>query len=911
MGFLDEKNLTGLRELTKVTFAGFCSLGFGKPKPSFKNPMKPKCFLPLPALAAIVLASSLHAQNGTWNVDADGNWNDAANWLGNITADGSGSTALFIFDLTANRTVTLGADRTIGNITFTDSTTSSNDLAISGVNILTLAGTTPTVSVTQAARTLTIGSEIAGTSGLTKSGLGALTLNGSAVNTFTGGLNISLGTLRLDYSNLATPTNLINSGNALTLGGGGNLSLTGKDSATNTAQTFTGTTLGIGKNTLSLAKGASATSATLNLGELTITPGAVTTVITGTAGSTTWATGVTPVADIISITGFNGTALPAGANKVNVNAGLFYRQTTAAGTARWVSVDSAGILQALPASIAAQATSGTVNVARQISTANITLVGNAESYGLVNNSDNAARQLSLGGFTYTINGIIGVNTNLLTIAPGTGGRLIIGSERNLVINSDNTGGTTISAPIDNNGSTAGVGGTASGVTITSTIPSGTPGTVTLSGANTYTGHTYINAVTVTLGNNSALGSTASGTTLIGSPLGNTTGTTLDLGASARTISENIHINGNALGRARIFSGAAVNHVLNGNIDVTSDTGFAQIWSNSNTGSIAVNGDITGTLTNGAAFLVRGTSTNAANQILGSINLTGGNLFKADAGTWLIGAAGETYSWVNTQVAQGTLRMGAANVLPSTSQLIMGQDATSNTPTLDLNGFSQTVAGIADLTNTSAKTITSTAGTPTLTVGDAGNYTYGSNGGVITGSVALTKTGAGSLTLANAGNTYTGATTVSAGTLFVTGALSASAVTVEANGAIGGSGNLGNGLNILAGGNLDLTGAAIAANSTGILSLTTGSTLTLGGLTFEDLIGWDWANAAPGTYELIDGDFTVVFGSTAFLSPETAFVFANGNKGYFTSGSLNAVIIPEPSAALLGGLGALLLLRRRR
>ena len=880
--------------------------------------MKPKRFLPLPALAAIVLTSSLHAQNGTWNVDADGNWNDAANWLGNITADGSGSSALFTFDLTANRTVTLGADRTIGNFTFTDSTTSSNDLTISGANILTLAGATPTVSVTQAARTLTIGSEIAGTAGLTKSGLGSLTLNGSAVNTFTGGLNIGLGTLRLDYSNLATPTNLINSGNALTLGGGGNLSLTGKDSATNTVQTFNGTTLGIGKNTLSLAKGASATSATLNLGNLTVTPGSTTTLFTGTAGSTTWATATTPTSEIVTITGYNGNALP-GSGKVNVNAGLYYRQATTAGSLRWVSVDSAGQLQALPAAIGAL--SGTTNdltLAHQLSGAAGTTTfttTTAGSYGVVLNQT-GARVLALAADgTYTINGIIGLVTSGATINAGTGtSNIIIGSERNLVINMDNSGTLAINAPIANNGSTGGTGGTASGLTITGGTVA-TPGTVTLSGANTYTGHTYINAVNVTLGNNSALGTTDSGTTVIGSALGNTAGTTLNLGTAARTIAENINLSGNALGRVRIFNGAAVDHVLNGTIDVTSDTGFAQIWSNSNTGSITVNGDISGTLTNGAAFLVRGTSTNSANQVLGSINLTDGNLFKADAGTWLIGAAGETYSWVNTQVAQGTLRMGAANVLPSTSQLIMGQDATSNTPTLDLNGFSQTVAGMVDLTNdTAVKTITSTAGTPTLTVGDAGNYTYGSNGGVITGSVALTKTGGGSLTLANAGNTYTGATTVSAGTLYVTGALTASAVTVEADGAIGSNGvtgTLGNGLTILAGGNLDLTLASLAPNSTGILSLATGTTLTLGNLTFADLIGWNAAAADPGTYELIDGNFIVVFGSTAFTSPETAFDFGNGKSGYFTSGSLNAVIIPEPSAALLGGLGALLLLRRRR
>ena len=46
---------------------------------------------------------------------------------------------------------------------------------------------------------------------------------------------------------------------------------------------------------------------------------------------------------------------------------------------------------------------------------------------------------------------------------------------------------------------------------------------------------------------------------------------------------------------------------------------------------------------------------------------------------------------------------------------------------------------------------------------------------------------------------------------------------------------------------------------------------------------------------------------------TAYNFGNGKKGYFTAGSLNAVIVavPEPRAALLGGLGLLALLRRRR
>jgi autotransporter-associated beta strand protein len=185
-------------------------------------------------------------------------------------------------------------------------------------------------------------------------------------------------------------------------------------------------------------------------------------------------------------------------------------------------------------------------------------------------------------------------------------------------------------------------------------------------------------------------------------------------------------------------------------------------------------------------------------------------------------------------------------------------------------------------------------------------------GAISGSGGLTKVGANKLTLSGT-NTYAGATTIEAGTLYVTGALSNSAVTVGANGTIGSNGSAGglaNGLTINAGGNLDLTGATINTNSTGVLSLTGGS-LTLGALTFQDLVGWDWLNAAEGTYELIDGSFSINWGSTVYLSAATAYDFGNGKKGYFTSGSLQAVIIPEPSAALLGGLGLLVLLRRRR
>ena len=61
---------------------------------------------------------------------------------------------------------------------------------------------------------------IAGSVGLTKTGVGLLNLSSSAVHTFTGGLHVNGGTLNLNFANLADPTNMIDSGNALSFGGG-------------------------------------------------------------------------------------------------------------------------------------------------------------------------------------------------------------------------------------------------------------------------------------------------------------------------------------------------------------------------------------------------------------------------------------------------------------------------------------------------------------------------------------------------------------------------------------------------------------------------------------------------------------------------------------------------------------------
>ncbi|MCW1924456.1 autotransporter-associated beta strand repeat-containing protein [Luteolibacter arcticus] len=129
----------------------------------------------------------------TWNVDADGNWSEAVKWLNNVIPDGSGVPVDFsAFPQSADATVILDGNRTVGGITFGNTQPISWTLNASDGGVLTLAGGTPTVMV--ANNTATISAPLAGTQGMVKSGSGELTLSGT--NTYGGGTVLSTGILR-------------------------------------------------------------------------------------------------------------------------------------------------------------------------------------------------------------------------------------------------------------------------------------------------------------------------------------------------------------------------------------------------------------------------------------------------------------------------------------------------------------------------------------------------------------------------------------------------------------------------------------------------------------------------------------------------------------------------------------------
>lgn len=169
---------------------------------------------------------------------------------------------------------------------------------------------------------------------------------------------------------------------------------------------------------------------------------------------------------------------------------------------------------------------------------------------------------------------------------------------------------------------------------------------------------------------------------------------------------------------------------------------------------------------------------------------------------------------------------------------------------------------------------------------------------------LTVSGSGQQTLTG-DNTYSGTTLVSAGTLLIDGAQSGTGlVTVESGGTLGGNGSIAGSLSLLA-------GADFVFSLTDTLTVN-GDDVSFGGFGIGNLIGLD-DSVALGTYTLIDGTATFDFANVTDIGSGNAVSIGGGKSAYLQEGSLQVVVVPEPTALalLVGGLAFTLLGRRRR
>jgi autotransporter-associated beta strand protein len=243
------------------------------------------------------------------------------------------------------------------------------------------------------------------------------------------------------------------------------------------------------------------------------------------------------------------------------------------------------------------------------------------------------------------------------------------------------------------------------------------GTLILGGNNSYTGATTVSGGTLAITNASALGSSSAGTTV-------NTGGTLDL-RNVTGVAEPITVVGGTL---------------------ATSTGTSSV-----TAPISISGATT--------IDVDGTELTLSGIVSGS-----GSLEKEGAGTLVLSAA-NTYSGATT-VDAGTLAITDVAALGTTT----GATTVNTGGTLDLRNVTDvaepiTLAGGTLAVSTGSSSVTS----PLAISGSSGIDVDGTQltlTNVISGSGSLDKTGTGTLLL-EAANTYTGATTVSGGTLAIT------------------------------------------------------------------------------------------------------------------------------------------------
>jgi autotransporter-associated beta strand protein len=252
---------------------------------------------------------------------------------------------------------------------------------------------------------------------------------------------------------------------------------------------------------------------------------------------------------------------------------------------------------------------------------------------------------------------------------------------------------------------------------------------------------------------------------------------------------------------------------------------------------------------------------------------------------------------------GTLSIGATKMRArnSTGDITVGNAITfTDNPTFATTTTEESLIFTGNASLGATRTLTVDIGSTVVT--EALEFS-----GQISGSgFGITKEGAGNLVLSGI-NTYDGATLVNAGTLFATGLL-ASDVSVSDAATLGGGGTVG--AVSFAGGSFFDIALAIGGNA---LDSTATISFSSAGFGIDNLVfngaAVDWSTIVNNTYTLISGnlDETLLdnFGSGS------AFGIGGGRTAYFEEGSLNLVVIPEPRAALLGGLGLLALLRRRR
>ena len=531
---------------------------------------------------------------------------------------------------------------------------------------------------------------------LTKAGKGTWVLNGPVVNTYTAATTLWTGTLVEDFSNMTSGyANLINSGSALTLGGGV-LSLQGKASTACT-QSFTGnpsfnTQAGSG---ISITGGTSSTMA-LTLtntwsrsapATLNITLGSGGTLTSSPTVDTSTPTPLVKGSGSVAFVTVNGTdwAKVSGGNVVAFTGSDYNTTFPASGSTSTVNYSLTG--------------SGSVTTTETANTLKINTSTTGQSLAITASQTltlNEGGLLFVGGNDYSITG------GTLAGQGGTG---------ELVVHQFGNGNLTIGSLI---------GG---GATLTKTGS----GTLTLSGANTFTGQTYAGGGgTLVLKNQLALQNSILNV--------NNSSIVFDSSVSGNAFT----VGGLTSPSVAPYGGSGYDLALQNNAGTPAAITLTVATSSDCTYNGTLSGPGSLIKTGSARLLLAG-----YNTFTGGITINGGTLISAQNDDWGFGGGGPYGNQQFTVNSGGTLALNA-NVLFNATITLNGGTLASG------SGFPSSLNGSIILGATSTIPSPSNAG-------DLAIYS------LISGTGGLTKqngfsSGNGAVILYNA-NTFSGPTIV--------------------------------------------------------------------------------------------------------------------------------------------------------
>ncbi len=449
---------------------------------------------------------------------------------------------------------------------------------------------------------------------------------------------------------------------------------------------------------------------------------------------------------------------------------------------------------------------GAVTVSADIT---LTTTNSNIDFDAIVNADTAGRALTLaaGSGDVTFDNAIGGSTALGNLNITTGALTAGAIKAQGTITVNNSASSAITGIISD-------GATAAILTKTGA------GTLSLSGTNTYTGQTNINTGTLAVTVNDALGSNAAGTVIAsgatldlqnvnyttteaitnnGGTLATSTGTSAYAGVMTLGADSTVDVDGTQLTISTAIGdgsgGYAITKDGNGTLVLSATSTYTGDTTISN-GTLTVTGTLADTtdvsVASGATYDVDQTDTIQSLSGAGTINIASTNILtfgdandktidgviEGDGSIVKVGSSTYTLSGTNTYTGQTNINTGTLAVTVNDA---LGSNAAGTViasgATLDLQNVNYTTTEaitnnggtLATSTGTSAYAGVMTLGADSTVDVDGTQLTISTAIGDGSGGYAITKDGNGTLVL-SATSTYTGDTTISAGTLKLTGNL---------------------------------------------------------------------------------------------------------------------------------------------